>query len=467
MASPREHRIRNRGQREVMAAAAIAGEAGRKGADVRSDCWVRLSPRSSGGLQLVVRSRVEALYGDSIRALIGQTLGQLGVAHADVEIDDAGALPWAIAARVEAGARRAGAVNAGAGGPGATGAPSREAIPPWGPNTQYPTSRERLRRSRLYLPGNEPKFMLNAGLHRPDGVILDLEDSVAPAEKDAARVLVRNALRSVDFCGAERMVRINQGDAGLEDLEAVVPHNVHVVLIPKVEAPEQVLAVEARIAEIEARAQRSSGHPGGSDAGSSDAGASHLRASDAGASHPGSSRPRASAPGVLLMPIIESARGALRAYEIAAASPRVVALTIGLEDYTADIGAVRTRDGRESFWARCQVVNAARAAGVQPIDSVFSDVGDLEGLRASVREARELGFEGKGCIHPRQIRVIHEAFAPSPEELDRARRIVAAFADAQARGLGAVALGSKMIDPPIVRRAEQLVRQAEQASEYL
>lgn len=161
------------------------------------------------------------------------------------------------------------------------------------------------------------------------------------------------------------------------------------------------------------------------------------------------------------MPIIESALGAIRAYEIATASPQICGLTIGLEDYTADIGTQRTSAGRESFWARCQVVNAARAAGVQPIDTVFSDVADLEGLRASVLEAKALGFEGKGCIHPRQIRLIHEAFAPSPAELEKAQKIVAAYHEAQARGLGVVALGSKMIDPPVVKRALRLVQLAE------
>ena len=119
------------------------------------------------------------------------------------------------------------------------------------------------------------------------------------------------------------------------------------------------------------------------------------------------------------MPIIESALGAWRAYEIAAASANVVALAIGLEDYTADIGAQRTLEGTESFWARAQVLNGARAAGVQPIDTVFSDVTDMEGLAASVREAKSLGFVGKGCIHPRQIAVVHEAFAPDEAEIDQ------------------------------------------------
>jgi citrate lyase subunit beta/citryl-CoA lyase len=234
---------------------------------------------------------------------------------------------------------------------------------------------------------------------------------------------VRNALCRVDFHGAERMVRINQLPTGLEDLEAVAPHNVHVVLIPKCEGKKDVKEVDKACRRI-------------------------LEASG---------RPEDE---ILLMPIIESALGAIKAYKIAGASPRVVALAVGLEDYTADIGAQRTLEGRESFWARSQVVNAARAAGVQPIDTVFSDVADMEGLRQSVVEARGLGFDGKGCIHPRQIAVIHEAMAPSGDELERATAIVLAFRRAEAEGLGVVSLGSKMIDPPVVKRALRTVRAA-------
>ncbi|MGD2110758.1 MAG: aldolase/citrate lyase family protein [Phycisphaerae bacterium] len=388
-----------------------AAEAGRHGEDVRSDCWVKIALADSGGPEIDLKSKVESMYGQSTRELVRTELGALGVKHAKVEIDDYGALPFVILARVEAAVRRTGhKVGSGF-------------IPDFASGTDYGTQRDRFRRSRLYLPGNEPKFFLNAGLHKPDGIILDLEDSVAPPEKDAARILVRNALRCVDFHGSERMVRINQGDQGLDDLDLIAAHNVHVVLIPKVESPEQVKQVDERIRKILAAAKLD--------------------------------RP------VYLMPIVESGLGAIRAYEIASAADSVVALTIGLEDYTADIGAARTKEGRESFWARSQVVNAARAAGVQPIDTVFSDVADMDGLRESVLEAKSLGFDGKGCIHPRQIAVIHEAFAPAEAELERAKRIVEAFEDAERKGLGVVSLGSKMIDHPVVKRAQRVVRLAD------
>src|SRR5262249_37001647 len=145
---------------------------------------------------------------------------------------------------------------------------------------------------------------------------------------------------------------------------------------------------------------------------------------------------------------------------IATSTPNVCALTIGLEDYTADLGVVKTAEGRESLYARERVVNAARAAGVQAIDSVFGDVGNMEGLQKWGESSRAMGFEGMGCIHPGQIRVIHEAFAPSQAEIDKALRIVTAFEEAHQKGLGVVSLGSKMIDPPVVERAKKLVARA-------
>ena len=378
-------------------------EAGRKGKGIRSDCWVSIETRPSGGLSLNISSKVESMYGKSFRKTVEDGLKLFGIEDATVEIEDTGALPFTIMARLETAVRRLGGTVTG------------QFLPEMAEECTYPTTRDRMRRSRLYLPGNDPKLSVNAGIHKPDGVILDLEDSVHPSEKDAARLMVRNALRQVDFMGAERMVRINQGDLGLLDLEFVIPHNVHVVLIPKVESPDQVKAVDDKIQQIRK--------------------AGKIKAE------------------VFLMPIVESGLGAIKAYDIAIASPNNVALTIGLEDYTADIGTRRTAEGRESFWARSQVVNAARAAGIQPIDTVFSDVRDMEGLRESVLEAKGLGFDGKGCIHPRQIQVIHEAFAPAEAEIERAKKVVLAFEDAQAQGLGVVSLGSKMIDPPVVKRA--------------
>jgi citrate lyase subunit beta/citryl-CoA lyase len=160
------------------------------------------------------------------------------------------------------------------------------------------------------------------------------------------------------------------------------------------------------------------------------------------------------------MPILESALGIEHAFEIAAASDRVAALTLGLEDYAADIGVPRSAEGDESLYARTRTVNAARAAGVQAIDSVFGQIDDVEGLRRWCERSRRLGFVGMGCLHPRQIEIIHAAYAPTAAEIEKALKIVDAFERAQAAGLGVVSLGSKMIDPPVILQAQRIVRQA-------
>jgi citrate lyase subunit beta/citryl-CoA lyase len=386
-----------------------SAEAGHWGKEVRSDVHVAFEGRDSGGVEISLESRVAPYYGSAILEQTREVLAELGVKHARVAIHDEGALPFIISARIEAAARRAGIAL------GKRSLPEQRPLPP-------PSQKDRLRRSRLYLPGSEPKYYINASLHAPDAVILDLEDSVHRAEKDAARILVRNTLRTVDFGSCERMVRINQLPLGLEDLAEVVGESPDLILIPKVERPEQVTEVDRMIGEIKLRN--------------------------------GIIRP------IWIMPILESALGIENAFAVATASENVAALTIGLEDYTADLGVVKTTEGKESQYARSRVVNAARAAGIQAIDSVFSDVADMDALRHWGEASRALGFEGMGCIHPGQVRVIHEAFQPTSVEIEKARKVVAAFEEAQSKGLAVVSLGSKMIDPPVVHRALKLVDRA-------
>jgi len=160
------------------------------------------------------------------------------------------------------------------------------------------------------------------------------------------------------------------------------------------------------------------------------------------------------------MPIIESAKGVMNAYAIAQATETVSSMAIGLEDYTADLGVRRTQEGTESFFARNMVVTASVAAGIQPIDSVYSDVSDMEGLAANVKISKSLGFTGMGCIHPRQVRVIHENYAPDEVEIEKAKKIYLAFTQAKEKGLGVVSLGTKMIDAPVVKRAEKVIKLA-------
>jgi len=387
------------------------GEAGRRGEGIRSDIWVGIELRSAGGIDLELTSRVEPYYGDAIRRQVLEVLETVGITDARVEVEDAGALPFVIEARVETAARRAGAA-------GGDARPEKTCtVPP-------PSPRVRLRRSRLYLPGNEPKYFLNAGFYRPDAIILDLEDSVHSEAKDAARLLVRNALRVIEFGDAERMVRINQLPLGLEDLAAIVPEQPEMILIPKVETADQVREVSTTIDTILG-------------------GIGEQRS-------------------LWLMPILETALGIENSLEVARSSERVAALTIGLEDYAADLGVPRSPDGVESMYARKRLVNAAKAAGVQAIDSVYGQVDDLDWLGAWGERSRQLGFEGMGCLHPRQIPIIHDRFNPSRAQIERALRIVGAFEKAEAEGLGVVSLGSKMVDPPVVKQALRLVDQARQ-----
>ena len=384
--------------------------AGQKGSSVKSDCYIEIEEKKSGGIKLLLTSKVSSMYGKQIEDQIFNLCRHFVFRHAVITVEDAGALPFTISARFESALRRLHPDL------------SCEYLPDFNAKNNYSTTKDKLRRSRLYLPGNEPKFYPNAGLHKPDGIILDLEDSVAATEKDSAQLLVRNALRSIDFYGAERMVRINQLPKGLDDLDFIIPNNVHVILIPKVESADQIVQIDQRVEELKTI---------------------HKLKND-----------------IYFMPIIESALGVEKAFEIASASKFNCALAVGLEDYTADIGTQRSNEGTESFVARSKVVNAAKAAGIQAIDTVFSDVNDMEALKESVIEAKQLGFEGKGCIHPRQVKVINEAFLPTETEIEKATKIVEAFEEAKKRGLGVVSLGSKMIDAPVVKRAERTVKLA-------
>ena len=379
---------------------------GNYGPKVRSDCEMILELRNEGGIIIDLTSRVKVLYGESIEQQCTEILDFFGIRNAVLKINDSGALPFVIAARLESAIKQL--------------IPSDLAfLPELLEENKYSTSRDRFRFSRLYVPGNTPSMMINAGLHSADGIILDLEDSVAPGKKDEARILVRNALRQVSFNGAERMVRINQGERGLKDLDYVIPHNVNLILIPKCESASTIRDIENKILDIKKWFGLTNQ--------------------------------------VYLMPIIETAFGVERSFEIARSSASIVAIAVGLEDLAADMGVSRTAEGKESFYARTRIVNAAKAAGIQPIDSVFSDVGDMEALRQNVLSSKTLGFEGMGCIHPRQITIIKEGFAPGTEEIEKSKKIVMAFEDARNKGLGVVALGSKMIDPPVVSRAQKII----------
>lgn len=379
--------------------------AGNNGEKDRSDCKVVLEITTSGGIQIDLVSKVKSLYGDTIIRISKEVLKFFSIEHANLVIEDKGALDFVICARLEAAIKQLVETD-------------KEFLPEMLNENLYTTAFDQPRFTRLYLPGNTPSLMINAGIHKPNGIILDLEDAVAEEKKNEARFLVRNALRSLDFLGAERMVRINQLPRGLQDIDFIVPHNVNLIVIPKCEHASQIHQINDHIAKIDRINPNTE---------------------------------------IWLMPIVESALGVINAFEIAKSATNLVAIAIGLEDYTADIGVSKTAEGKESLFARMQLVNACKAVGIQAIDSVFSDIGDLDGLNRNVEASKALGFDGMGCIHPRQIKIIHENFLPREKEIEEAKIIVTAFTEANKNGLGVVSIGTKMIDAPVVKRAQRAI----------
>ena len=283
-----------------------------------------------------------------------------------------------------------------------------------------------MRRSMLFLPGNAPKMIINGNYLGSDAVIFDLEDAVAPDQKDAARLLVRNVLGSLEFDRVETIVRINSIDTPYwqKDLEAIVPQKPDIIMLPKTGLARDVEVVDDYLTALEEKL--------GMEAGA-----------------------------VRLMPLIETALGIENAYFIASARKRVVALFLGAEDLTADLRCKRTKEGREIDYARSRMVNAARAAGVDVYDTPFTDVNDDEGIVADATYAKSLGFTGKASISPRHITAINTVFSPTKADIAYAYEVMDAIAEAKAQGKGAIALRGKMIDAPIVARAQQTIAAAE------
>lgn len=284
---------------------------------------------------------------------------------------------------------------------------------------------KQLRRSMLFVPGNNPGMIRDAHIYGSDSIMFDLEDSVAMTEKDAARFLVYQALTSLRYGKKELVVRINDLSTGLgiADLEAIVRARPNVIRLPKTETAQDVIDCEREIARIEQQA----GIPVGTTG---------------------------------MMAAIESARGVLNAYDIATSSKRLIGIALGAEDYVTDLKTTRS-DGTELFFARCMILNAARAAGIDAIDTVYSDINNEEGFLKEVELIKKLGFDGKSVINPRQIAPLHRAFMPSEKDLAKAHAIMDAIAEAQARGSGVASLKGKMIDKPVVIRAERLIELAE------
>ncbi len=284
-----------------------------------------------------------------------------------------------------------------------------------------------MRRSMLFLPGNTPNMIINGDSLGADSIILDLEDAVSPDEKDAARLLVRSAIERMGFAGVEITVRINSIDTTYwqDDLEAIVPLKPDLIMPPKASSAEDMRTLDAYIAKVEQKAGITVGT-------------------------------------VKLIPLIETALGVERAFEIASACPRVTALFLGGEDLTADLRCKRTKAGNEIDYARKRLVCAARAAGVDVYDTPFTDVNDDEGIVVDAEYAKSLGFTGKSAIAPRHVRTINEVFSPSLADIEYAKLVFEAIRIGKLQGKGAVSLRGKMIDKPIVERARQTLEAAKQ-----
>jgi citrate lyase subunit beta / citryl-CoA lyase len=282
-----------------------------------------------------------------------------------------------------------------------------------------------LRRSLLYVPGNMPSMLQNIPIFAADAVIIDLEDAVPIGEKDAARRLVRRFLENYRDRRQEVLVRINALDTawGLDDLREVLPAMPDGIRLPKADTPEIVERLDTFLTEHEESLGVEIGR-------------------------------------FRVLPSIESALGVINCIDIAATSSRILGLAFGAEDYTASMEIERTKSGEELFNARSRVVWAAKAAGVQAIDSIFSDVKDMPAFRREVELVKGLGYTGKSLINPRQIEVVHEVFAPKPEEIEYARQVIEAIQRARQMGTGVISLGGKMVDAPVVKRAFRVIRTA-------
>ena len=280
-------------------------------------------------------------------------------------------------------------------------------------------------RSMLFLPGNNPNMLINGGCLGADAVIFDLEDAVAPAEKDAARILVRNTMQYLDLGGCQRIVRINSVDTAYwqQDLQAILPQKPDMILLPKTGTPADALTADAYMTQVE-QALGLDETP--------------------------------------LMPLIETALGVENAYAIASCCSRVKALFLGAEDLSADLQCKRTKEGQEIAYARTRLVVAARAAGIEVFDTPFTDVNDDEGAARDALVAKALGFSGKASISPRHVEGINDAFSPTLEEIRYAYDVMDAIELAKAQGKGAISLRGKMIDAPIVNRARQTIAMAQE-----
>lgn len=279
----------------------------------------------------------------------------------------------------------------------------------------------------MFVPASNAGMLRDADIYGADSIMFDLEDSISLKEKDTSRFLVYQAVKTIDYGETETVVRINGLDAGgRDDIQALVRAGIDVIRLPKTETAQDILDVEAVIEEVEKQAGREIGT-------------------------------------TKMMAAIESAEGVLNAVDIAKASDRLIGIALGAEDYVTNMHTKRSPEGQELFFARSMILHAARNAGIAALDTVYSDVNNEEGLRYEVETIKQLGFDGKSVINPRQIPIVNSVFAPSEKEIENALNVIHAIEEAEERGSGVIALNGKMIDKPIVERAERVLNLAEAA----
>ena len=285
--------------------------------------------------------------------------------------------------------------------------------------------KERLRRTMMFVPGNNPAMVKDAGIYGADSIMFDLEDAVSMAEKDAARDLVYEALQTQDYGDAELVVRVNGQDTPYyaNDVRAMVKAGIDVVRLPKAEDAEMVKKLDADITAAEKEFGREEGS-------------------------------------TMLMAAIESAKGVINAYQIASASDRMMGIALSAEDYTTDMKTHRYPDGAELEFARNMVLHAARAAGVAAFDTVFTNMNDTEGFYRETEYIHQLGFDGKSLVNPRQIPMVNKVYEPTKKEIENAKNVENAIKEAKLKGSGVISINAQMVDRPVVLRAERVMRLA-------
>lgn len=290
--------------------------------------------------------------------------------------------------------------------------------------------KDRLRRTMMFLPANNPAMITDAHIYKPDSIMIDLEDATSITQKDAARFLVSEALKNIDYGNTETVVRINGIDTpfGKDDIRAVVKAGVDVVRLPKTDTPEEIIEVDRLITE----AEKECGREGQT----------------------------------LIMAAIESATGILNVKEIALASPRMMGIALGAEDYVTNLKTTRSKHGWELYYAREAIVLAARNAGIYCFDTAYADINNIEGFKQEVQFIKDLGFDGKSCVHPKQVQIVHEIYSPTQKEIEKSIKIINGAKEAEEKGSGVISVDGKMVDAPIVARAYRILELAKASGIY-